>query len=66
MPSLRSGNGKPVKLLVVDDQELYRAGLIALLEHWDEFQIVGKRFTVVSPIGRQRCSGIDGERTDQR
>lgn len=41
MPSLRTVDEGPAKLLVVDDQELYRAGLIALLEHWDEFQIVG-------------------------
>jgi len=32
---------KPIRLLVVDDHALFRAGLISLLQDMDDFQVVG-------------------------
>ena len=29
------------KLLVVDDHAMFREGLVKLINHWDDFQVVG-------------------------
>lgn len=33
-------NDRPVRVLVVDDQMLYREGLVGLMRHWPEFEVV--------------------------
>jgi two-component system, NarL family, nitrate/nitrite response regulator NarL len=33
---------RKVRILVIDDHELFRAGLIALTAHWDDLEIVGE------------------------
>lgn len=32
---------RPAKVLIVDDQMLYREGLTGLMRHWPEFEVVG-------------------------
>ena len=37
----RPVNDKATKVVLVDDQTLYRESLRMLMEHWDEFSVVG-------------------------
>lgn len=45
---------RPTRLLVVDDQELYREGLIGLMRHWDDFEVVGDASNGVEAIEQAR------------
>ena len=37
-----SSRQKSIRVLVVDDQVLYREGLCELMGHWHEFEIIGQ------------------------
>lgn len=39
---MESANKPPIKVLVVDDQILYREGLCELMGHWSEFEVIGQ------------------------
>jgi len=34
-------DGRPTRVLIVDDHSLFRDGLAALIERWDDFELVG-------------------------
>lgn len=42
MGDMREKDPKQTKVLVADDQMLYREGLIGLMRHWSDFQVVGE------------------------
>ncbi len=42
---------KPIRLLVVDDHALFRAGLISLLQDMDDFQVVGQAGDGLEALG---------------
>jgi DNA-binding NarL/FixJ family response regulator len=44
----------PLRLLVVDDHEVVREGLVALLSRRDEFQVVAEAGTVAEALGAAR------------
>jgi DNA-binding NarL/FixJ family response regulator len=44
----------PLRLLVVDDHEVVREGLVALLSRREEFQVVAEAGTVVEALGAAR------------
>ncbi len=45
---------RPLRLLVVDDHEVVRQGLVALLDRREEFQVVGEAGTVAEAIESAR------------
>src|SRR5215211_1791847 len=45
---------RPLRLLVVDDHEVVRQGLVALLDRRDEFQVVGEAGSVAEAIENAR------------
>ena len=42
---------RPLRLLVVDDHEVVRQGLVALLDRRDGFEVVAQAGTVAEAIG---------------
>ena len=46
----REAVGKPLRIVVVDDHEVVRAGLIAVLDRRDNFTVVGEAATVADAI----------------
>ena len=49
-----TGNGPQLRLLVVDDHEVVRQGLVAMLERRPNFQVVAEAGTVAESIEMAR------------
>lgn len=50
----QGGDQGPARLLVVDDQELYREGLIGLIGHWKDFEVIGDAASGAEAVQRAR------------
>ena len=47
---MADGDNRPLRLVVVDDHEVVRQGLVALLDRREAFQVVGEAGTVVEAL----------------
>lgn len=53
--STAGGAATPARVLVVDDQMLYREGLAGLMGHWPEFEVVGDAANGEEAVGLCRA-----------
>ena len=63
-------HARPLRLVVVDDHEVVRQGLVALLDRRDGFQVVAEAGTVAEAIEQARSPllrpGLDREAGERR
>ena len=66
MPSVSSEANSPLRLLIVDDHEVVRAGLRMLLKRWPNIDVVGEAATAADGVEQSRTQEPDVVLMDMR
>jgi DNA-binding NarL/FixJ family response regulator len=66
MPNISSEANSPLRLLIVDDHEVVRAGLRMLLKRWPNIDVVGEAATAADGVEQSRTQEPDVVLMDMR